>query len=110
MKNKFEEVACCKAMYTELIDKEVNYDEVLNRFFYTGKRVFAYCPNCGTKLPDYSEEFADTLEEVLGKDFCDIKEEEIPQEFKSDKWWKHRKIKGIGRIWNYYDPVKTGNY
>ena len=51
-----------------------------------------YCPFCGAKMPKqlYMSEYENALEEVLGKDFCDIKEEEIPDEFKTDEWWKKR--------------------
>ena len=34
--------------------------------------------------------YSDALEEALGKEFCDITEDEIPEEFKTDEWWKKR--------------------
>jgi hypothetical protein len=52
-----------------------------------------YCPFCGAKLHVdlfANDEYYDALEEAVGKEFCDIKEEEIPEEFKSDEWWKKR--------------------
>jgi hypothetical protein len=105
-----KKVACCRAMYEDLLDNEVVYDFIYNRLYYPNRRIFAYCPNCGTKLPDYSEEYCDALEEAVGKEFCDIKEEEIPEEFKSDEWWKKRNITGKGSCWNDYDPIRTKNY
>ena len=110
MSDKFENIACCKALYTDLIDGIVIYDEIYNRFRYPNHRIFAYCPHCGTKLTDYSEEYFDALEECLQKDFSDISESEIPEEFKTDEWWKKRGITGIGNYWKMYDPVKMNNY
>jgi hypothetical protein len=50
-----------------------------------------YCPYCGAEMPKiFDDEYYDALEEAVGKEFCDIKEEEIPEEFKSDEWWKKR--------------------
>ena len=58
-----------------------------------GQYFIKYCPFCGAKMPDHfyaSEQYENALEEALGKEFCDIKEEEIPEEFKTDEWWKKR--------------------
>lgn len=110
MNDKFLDIACCRALYEDLLDEEVVYDEKYNRFHYPYSRVFAYCPNCGAKLPDYQDEYYDALEEAMGKEFCDIAEEEIPEEFRTDEWWKKRGIKGIGKSWETYDPIRTNNY
>lgn len=109
-KTDFSKIACCRAMYEDLLDGDVLYDFIYNRLYYQDHRIFAYCPNCGTKLPDYSEEYCDALEDALGKDYCDIEEKEIPNEFKSDEWWKNRKIRGVGSYWKNYNPIRTGNY
>ena len=55
MNDKFLDIACCRALYEDLLDEEVVYDEKYNRFHYPYSRVFAYCPNCGAKLPDYQD-------------------------------------------------------
>ena len=39
---------------------------------------------------DMLSDAADALEEALGKEFCDISEDEIPEEFKTDEWWRKR--------------------
>ena len=50
-----------------------------------------FCPYCGKEQPkSLLFEKDDALEEALGKEFCDIKPEEIPEEFKTDEWWKKR--------------------
>jgi len=58
-----------------------------------GQYFFKYCPFCGAKMPNHfyaSDQYESALEEALGKDFCDITPEEIPEEFKTDEWWKKR--------------------
>ena len=55
-------------------------------------------PYCGAKMPKIlygvdengNDPYEDALEEALGKEFCDITEDEIPEEFKTDEWWKKR--------------------
>lgn len=110
MNDKFEKIACCKALYTDLVDGSVVYDKKYNRFYYPYSRVFAFCPNCGTKLPDFSEEYDDELEKITGKNLSNITDEEIPEEFKTDEWWKKRGIKGIGKFWEMYDPIRMNSY
>ena len=63
-----------------------------------GQHFIWYCPYCGAKMPKIlygidengNSPYSDALEEALGKEFCDIKPEEIPEEFKTDEWWKKR--------------------
>lgn len=50
-----------------------------------------YCPWCGTKLPkDLREEFFNILEKEYGiePEFDIQNDPNIPEEFKSDEWWK----------------------
>jgi hypothetical protein len=66
------------------------------------QRHCAYCPFCGAKLPpnrcaiqkDYGDGMTsiywEEIERVLGKEECDITEDEIPEEFKTEEWWKKR--------------------
>ncbi len=50
--------------------------------------VIYYCPWCGTKLP---ESKSDLWYETLYKlGYSDPGEQEIPNEFDSDKWWRKR--------------------
>ena len=53
-------------------------------------KTIQYCPWSGKLLPkSLRDEWFDTLEE-LG--FDDPRDQEIPEEFKTDKWWKDRKL------------------
>ena len=56
------------------------------------QRIF-YCPWCNTKLPqDLRDEWFEILEKEYNLDDPDSKEQEklIPEEFKTDEWWKKR--------------------
>ncbi len=58
--------------------------------------VINYCPWCGKKLPiSLREKYFDILEKEYGLDIAlgDIEDNpNIPEEFKSDEWWKKRKL------------------
>ena len=92
---------CCNGMITSIERKEFKfYPQYRGVCYYIwretdqayGQYFIKYCPFCGAKMPQnlYGPEYEETLEKALGKDFCDIKEEEIPEEFKTDEWWKKR--------------------
>ena len=95
---------CCEDLMTCIERNELAYDPVRASFWFYfkieneegyGQYCMRYCPYCGTKLPKdliVSDDYFDELEKVLGKDFCDIKDDEIPEEFKSDEWWRKRNI------------------
>ena len=96
---KYEDIACCIPMLHALQDGDFEYDPIYNRIagFVTRKnarkffrRVLRYCPHCGARQPNLALIYEDALEEAVGKEFCDIKPEEIPEEFKTDEWWKKR--------------------
>lgn len=56
-------------------------------------QLFFYCPWCGKKLPEsLREKFFDILEkEYHVEPEFDIKQDpNVPEEFKSDEWWKKR--------------------
>ncbi|MEY9869026.1 hypothetical protein ABIE66_004405 [Peribacillus sp. B2I2] len=48
-----------------------------------------YCPWCGTKLPGSKRDLWFEVLEQLG--FDDPAEQSIPEEFKTDKWYKNFK-------------------
>lgn len=55
--------------------------------------VVKFCPYCGTKLPDdLVEKWMDILEQEYNiDDPYDPKQKKlIPEEFKTDEWWKKR--------------------
>ena len=95
-------MCCCEAMARLLDRGELYYDAVFGYIgfyvksawnepgVYYGKSA-DYCPFCGAKLhKDLTFEYYDELEKAVGKEYCDIKPEELPEEFKSDEWWKKR--------------------
>lgn len=58
-------------------------------------QLLSYCPWCGKKLPkSLRDEYFDILEKEYGLDNYDIDDhpERIPEEFKSDEWWKKRSL------------------
>ena len=97
---------CCKELKRSIMYREFQiypqyrgvccyyYRENDNEY---GQYFLRYCPFCGAKMPKllYIDENGDdiyikAIEEALGKEFCDITEDEIPEEFKTDEWWKKR--------------------
>lgn len=102
---------CCDTMQRYVDECNLVYEPVFRRVtFYiksndkTGyqpeyyRSPCIYCPYCGTKMPKIlygidengNRPYEDALEEALGKEYCDITEDEIPEEFKTDEWWKKR--------------------
>jgi hypothetical protein len=49
-----------------------------------------FCPWCGARLPHSKEDLWRTTLAEMG---YDPSEEEIPEEFRSDQWWRERGIK-----------------
>ena len=102
---------CCEIMnaYAEKINNRdlIDYMPEIRSYSFllhrNGKDIglqhdFWYCPWCGTELP---ESVGDVWDEILEKeyglkisDFFNEKgewdESRIPEEFKSDAWWKKR--------------------
>ena len=101
---------CCEMLKVSIDRDEMTYNPVRGSFWFYIKdeawggpgtfhqRHCSYCPFCGAELPSdkcsimkngdiiyYSE-----IETLLGKEWCDITEDEIPEEFKTDEWWKKR--------------------
>jgi hypothetical protein len=98
---------CCKAFQLLIGDPEVPieyyseiraYDLIVPPRFLK-KNEFAvgfaisHCPRCGTELPRC---LADEREMILKRDYgltdlCDEEQKKhIPEEFKTDVWWKKR--------------------
>jgi len=101
---------CCKEMYEILLGENdgrcelhFGYIPQFREYFidvraeYGGAiQLIKHCPWCGSRLPKrLREEFFNTLEKEynIETDIGECKErEDIPQEFKSDEWWKKRKL------------------
>ncbi len=88
---------CCKELEQHLREKEVGivYDRTSRWYGIkildggSSSQTIHYCPWCGTKLPkDLSDELGKIVFEELELDGFD--DPRLPEEFKSDEWWKKR--------------------
>jgi hypothetical protein len=55
----------------------------------------SHCPRCGTKFPEsLADEWYDIIEKELGIDGLIGQDQEhlIPEEYKTDEWWKKRRL------------------
>lgn len=98
---------CCLTMDATLENGEslLSYDSKMREYSIRGGKCYKdgkdyggfmliYCPFCGTKLPkDLRDEWFDELSKILGFE-VDISTDKrkIPKDFKSDAWWKKRKL------------------
>ena len=96
---------CCSFMrdFTPDYRIQINYEPILREYsiplLYKGKitalqRIF-YCPWCGTILPkSLNDEWFAILEKEYGLNDPDSNEQKnmIPEEFKTDEWWKKRRL------------------
>lgn len=88
----------------ENVDCPLKYEACTRRYFLTvpsdylkkneiaASFVITYCPRCGAKLPS---NLADTWFKIIKKEFkisgiLDERIKDLPQEFKTDEWWKKR--------------------
>jgi len=91
---------CCKDMQIFLSDPRdpINYDPIFREYYIKLETrlniiTMSYCPWCGIKLPKkLREEFFDTLDEQgIETDIGEYTQDKrIPQEFRTDEWWKKR--------------------
>ena len=103
---ELEHEYCCDNMYYLATAERDEYELLVYSpeirsydFILHGKKrgmylSFYYCPWCGVELPkDLKQEWHKILKESFGIDT--ISEEiwmTLPQEFKTDEWWKKRKL------------------
>jgi hypothetical protein len=100
---------CCKdiSFFIENPDDPISYDCVLREFYIkTGNKrkssylrnviMLVYCPWCGFKLPgNLRSQYSDVVSEYIGREIgvgeiWDGKAGSLPEEFKTDEWWKKR--------------------
>ena len=93
--NKF----CCEDMESCINDSDwvIEYSQSSREYFLSCRNHITlrmkYCLFCGTKLPkDLNDERHDILVEELGIEDPDYwnNDPRIPDEFKTDEWWKKR--------------------
>ena len=90
-------VHCCELMVISLNDQKMpleygrvdrEYSIILNHC--SAIQVLTYCPWCGAKLPEsLREKYYNTLKKEYGFKHP-FDDPSIPEEFKSDEWWKKR--------------------
>jgi hypothetical protein len=103
---------CCKEMkfFLEEGSVSINFDSTFKRYSLAlldgfnrapsaGTQQIKYCPWCGSKLPiNLSDQWFAELEK-LG--FDEPFEQIIPEEFKSDEWWKKKEsLKRKHKLWS----------
>ena len=91
---------CCDLMAEFISDPRISvyYNPVLREYYIPFKRVklaqlLFYCPWCSIKLPKVlNEEYFRILYDELNLEpELDVLETpDLPEEFKSDEWWKKR--------------------
>jgi len=91
---------CCPLMAEFIVDPRIPIDYIpyLREHIITSKKfsmahIIYYCPWCGTKLPtsvreEYFEIFYDELHLTRADNL--LKTPGLPEEFKTDEWWKKR--------------------
>jgi len=87
---------CCGQMTRYLEDPRINVHYCPKFREYStylinspAKQCYFYCPWCGKKLP---ESLRDEYFKILREEYKmnDIRSPKIPDELKTDKWWKKR--------------------
>jgi len=102
MKNKANENEhCCKLMSTFVIDPRISiyYSKRFREYSIEttsgAYQMISHCPFCGKKLPArLRDTLFDILEEQYNIDspFDEEQSKLIPEEFKTDEWWKKRNL------------------
>jgi len=93
-------IHCCHLMDTFTRDPRVgiSYSKVMREYYIDlidspAKQCAVYCPFCGDKLPSsVRDQYFEILEKEYQIDHPRYEEQakRIPEEFKSDEWWKKR--------------------
>ena len=94
---------CCSLITDSINDEriQIGYEPIAREYFipllYKGKitslQCLYFCPWCGRSLPkSLNDTWYNLLQEEHGLDDPDYKEQEklIPEEFKTDEWWRKR--------------------
>ena len=95
-----KEKHCCQLMDKFIDDSRVgiSYSKVFREYYIDllselPKQCVFYCPFCGHKLPQgLRDEYFEILEKEYDIDnyWDEEQEKNIPEEFKTDEWWKKR--------------------
>lgn len=78
---------------------QIFYSETMRRYYInvidqnkvSATQALFYCPWCSMKLPkSLNKKYYEILENEYYLDVDDIYKGVVPEEFKSDEWWKKR--------------------
>ncbi|MEX0940512.1 MAG: hypothetical protein WDZ41_04075 [Candidatus Babeliales bacterium] len=95
---------CCDILKESVSDlrSPLGYSPKIREFFIASKdnkhivQAVNYCPWCGEKFPkDLRDEYFEILKSEYNLELCifDIKKNKnLPEEFKTDQWWKKRDL------------------
>ena len=92
---------CCDSMNiaikeNKIIDYDITVREYGMRFRKNRVKMLNFCPWCGIKLPkDLIGELYDVLEKeynIPWRDADIFEYTNVPDEFKTDEWWKKRDL------------------
>ena len=93
---------CCDYMKQSLDDNttQIKYNPIFRSYYIplyknAAKQLINFCPWCGTKLPrSLRMDWFEILENEYKLDpYNDPKNvKDLPEEFKSDQWWKNRNL------------------
>ena len=89
---------CCNQMEYFLEEDKVDIVYYSERRHYaiclkadTTTQMIEYCPWCGMKLPESLWSiWYETVLEIVGEGFLSADDPRLPEEFKTDEWWRKR--------------------
>lgn len=91
---------CCEKMKEAFLSNrfELHFEKRFSETFCDrrdhggGYWYWDFCPFCGKSIKSKNEEYARVLKKELGIDdpYDDEVEKTLPEEFKTDEWWKKR--------------------
>jgi hypothetical protein len=86
---------CCTTIQASFWDGRVSirYEPILREYWIMGKRniLIKYCPWCKYEFPkNLRDEWFDILEREYNIESPTDNETDLPEEFKTDEWWKKR--------------------
>ena len=89
---------CCKYMESNINDSSshTKYNKIKRCYYIERKNkntvnAIFFCPWCASELPkDLILEYDTIASKAYGEDIDLVSKNKIPQEFKSDEWWKKR--------------------
>ncbi len=94
---------CCDAMKYAVEDPfcHLYYNEKFREYWMrdhqsTSGIVVSFCFHCGTKLPgSLRKQWYNILENEYGLEYPSRDMRKVPKDFRSEAWWKKRKLKNV---------------